>query len=348
VPTETVLVQIITAANMAGVEEAQAGFLKLAAGAVVLGAAVAAVVIVGKAAYENYKAQETATNQLKQATDAQGISLRDLQTAYEEFKAVNAGFISDQYDTETALAAIVRSGENETDAIRILGDALDLAAIKHEAVSGAAKQLDLALAGNSKTLKELGITLDEYNAIMKDKTLTIEQRHLELLTLIESKTAQGRDVIDQTAQSQNKLTIAWQDFTTKIGPSVVTTWQNINQAASTGLGILSVYVDFMNKLAAIGPFGGGNGAAAPNTRLPQSFGRASGGPVTAGQPYMVGEQGPEPFIPATDGTIMPHGSAIGSATEIHIHIDQGAYIDGPSIDRLANLILQRSRYAPGT
>jgi hypothetical protein len=37
-----------------------------------------------------------------------------------------------------------------------------------------------------------------------------------------------------------------------------------------------------------------------------STGRASGGSVTGGQAYMVGERGPEPFIPNTTGTIIPH------------------------------------------
>ncbi|MGZ9812654.1 hypothetical protein ACXN5S_19490 [Pseudoroseicyclus sp. H15] len=32
--------------------------------------------------------------------------------------------------------------------------------------------------------------------------------------------------------------------------------------------------------------------------------RASGGPVRAGEPYMVGENGPEPFVPAVDGRIL--------------------------------------------
>lgn len=40
-------------------------------------------------------------------------------------------------------------------------------------------------------------------------------------------------------------------------------------------------------------------------------GRASGGDVTAGHPYMVGEHGPEPFIPPTNGTIIPNGAMGG-------------------------------------
>jgi len=34
------------------------------------------------------------------------------------------------------------------------------------------------------------------------------------------------------------------------------------------------------------------------------FGKAGGGPVNAGRPYMVGERGPEMFIPGSNGGIM--------------------------------------------
>ncbi len=40
--------------------------------------------------------------------------------------------------------------------------------------------------------------------------------------------------------------------------------------------------------------------------------RASGGPVTSGNPYLVGEQGPEIFMPNNSGTIIPNGKATAS------------------------------------
>jgi hypothetical protein len=42
--------------------------------------------------------------------------------------------------------------------------------------------------------------------------------------------------------------------------------------------------------------------------------RASGGPVNSGQPYLVGEEGPELFVPNGSGTIMPNGAAGGGAS----------------------------------
>jgi len=42
--------------------------------------------------------------------------------------------------------------------------------------------------------------------------------------------------------------------------------------------------------------------------------RATGGPVRAGHAYWVGEHGAEPFIPDTDGTILPAGSSMGGTS----------------------------------
>jgi phage-related minor tail protein len=41
--------------------------------------------------------------------------------------------------------------------------------------------------------------------------------------------------------------------------------------------------------------------------------RASGGPVESGLAYLVGEQGPELFLPQSAGAIVPNGAGVGPA-----------------------------------
>ena len=48
--------------------------------------------------------------------------------------------------------------------------------------------------------------------------------------------------------------------------------------------------------------------------------RAEGGPVGAGQPYMVGERGPELFVPSSSGSIIPNGSRGGSMGGYSVNI----------------------------
>lgn len=64
-------------------------------------------------------------------------------------------------------------------------------------------------------------------------------------------------------------------------------------------------------------FGGGGGILGSLlgglTGIP---GRASGGPVRGGQPYLVGETGPEMFVPSSPGRIVPR-RALGGGTVVH-------------------------------
>lgn len=47
-------------------------------------------------------------------------------------------------------------------------------------------------------------------------------------------------------------------------------------------------------------------------------GKAGGGSVSAGTPYIVGERGPELMVPSSSGTIVPNGAMGGSVTNLYI------------------------------
>lgn len=55
--------------------------------------------------------------------------------------------------------------------------------------------------------------------------------------------------------------------------------------------------------------------------------RAAGGSVLAGRAYMVGEMGPEPFIPATNGTILPNGMKGGDTIIVNAPNSQAGAAD---------------------
>ena len=58
------------------------------------------------------------------------------------------------------------------------------------------------------------------------------------------------------------------------------------------------------------------------------FFRANGGPVGAGKSYMVGERGPEMFVPNTGGRIVPN-SDMGSSTNVVVNVDaSGSSVEG--------------------
>jgi len=48
--------------------------------------------------------------------------------------------------------------------------------------------------------------------------------------------------------------------------------------------------------------------------------RAGGGPVDAGAPYLVGEQGPELFVPSSSGQIAPNGALSASRPQVVLNV----------------------------
>lgn len=69
-------------------------------------------------------------------------------------------------------------------------------------------------------------------------------------------------------------------------------------------------------------------------------GKASGGPVTAGTTYLVGEKGPELFTPNASGAIVPNSAMGGSGTTINLTVN-GA-IDPEGTARTIIDVLNRS------
>ena len=84
----------------------------------------------------------------------------------------------------------------------------------------------------------------------------------------------------------------------------------------------SKYGSAANLAGPKGDFGLGSGPMFP-------FPKALGGQVAAGRPYMVGERGPELFVPGAQGNIVPN-SAMGSSS-IVVNVDaSGSSVEGDS------------------
>lgn len=82
--------------------------------------------------------------------------------------------------------------------------------------------------------------------------------------------------------------------------------------------------------AGIGSIGGGGGGGLPGIGasllggllgLP---GRATGGPVAPGRGYVVGERGPELFVPTSSGTVLPAAAGGGREVRVTVNVAGGA------------------------
>ena len=71
--------------------------------------------------------------------------------------------------------------------------------------------------------------------------------------------------------------------------------------------------------------------------------RATGGPVTSGMPYMVGERGPELFVPSSSGSIVPNGGSGGGSTTIQIYVTQPLGTPSAIAAAVDQALMQRQR-----
>jgi phage-related minor tail protein len=99
---------------------------------------------------------------------------------------------------------------------------------------------------------------------------------------------------------------------------------------------------------------GGSGG----TGFASIFGLAGGGTAQAGRPYVVGEKGPELFVPDRTGTVVPNGAGGSSNTVVTVNVDasgnsnlnnensaqMGRMIANSVNDQVKKALIKESRY----
>jgi TP901 family phage tail tape measure protein len=87
----------------------------------------------------------------------------------------------------------------------------------------------------------------------------------------------------------------------------------------SAISVVRTLINLANSLPFVGGFLPRGGAGGPAKERQ----RALGGPVTGGQQYMVGERGPELFVPNQSGSIVPNNSLGG---QINVTVQAGAFL----------------------
>jgi len=95
-----------------------------------------------------------------------------------------------------------------------------------------------------------------------------------------------------------------------------------------------IQMTILNSVLQLFPGGGGGGAsgnAVAQFNASALQYRANGGPVSAGSPYVVGERGPELFVPGRSGTIVPNNKMGMGDANIVVNVDaSGSKAEGDS------------------
>lgn len=154
-----------------------------------------------------------------------------------------------------------------------------------------------------------------FDVYMSDGVLTREEMDLmaEAVRSIEEGTLLMSDAIIQSADADMPKIVGLHQETATLDEKLG------NAASSAGtlsenLGGLPKRIDvdiYVNTHGTVPDLSGGVGGSAPQPR-------ATGGPVAAGQPYVVGERGPELFVPAGNGRIVPNAAMMGDTMNFYI------------------------------
>jgi hypothetical protein len=210
--------------------------------------------------------------------------------------------VSAWFDPKEQQDRIARIGE-EADAIRAASDPMVALAQEIERIN--------ALTG------EHGLTTDEAAAAIG---------RLSHEALLASETLEGGFARALQGLEQGLSNIDWfaGDIFKQVGRSFKTLINDmINEAFR-----LSVIQPLMKSI--FGAASGGSGGGVFGSIFGIGSGtlgtRAAGGPVTANTPYLVGEKGPEMFVPGSSGGIVPNNKMGGGqavVVNIHNHYDVG-------------------------
>lgn len=202
-------------------------------------------------------------------------------------------------DVERRVAALVK----EREGLSLTGAALEAFTFKQRVQAEQYKLGDQLTAAQAARLEEL---TEKYRvAAIENERLAQElERSREAMQalngLIDESAGGALDALNQ-ALSGNKS--AWADW----GRSILQTLQKL-------IFQLAVVNVLKNLLGFKAPGGGAF------TTLWDAFGgkRESGGPVSAGKTYMVGEKGPELFQPSMSGRIVPNNKMGGGGATYYV------------------------------
>lgn len=252
-------------------------------------------------------------------------ALADALSAIQQTDAVKVEQITAALDRLFSLRASGLGSDASIDqAIQRLRDELSKLDPEQRAAAESAERLRAILAQTpTATMQGVLEDIERLNKALETGAIkSVEQWGEAVLVVTQRLPSQ----VKQAAEEVNEFfRQAGRNIQDAIGDSVLATidgrakdifsiWKQLlkrmaSEAIAARLGTSLLGSDF----AKTGQIGGFLGQAIDWFKaLP---GRANGGPVTAGMPYIVGERGPELMVPRTSGTVVPNGAlaAVGSS-----------------------------------
>lgn len=185
------------------------------------------------------------------------------------------------------------------------------------------KQLQEDMDEQAKIMAEAAAATDKYNQTVRDRAQAEVDAEIAAQVARAESIVQMQELIDQ----QTRMANGWDENGKKI---VENTKKASDWARELGLTFTSAFEDAVvsgKKLSEVvrslaqdiakmflrkqvtEPLG--NWFSKASSQFFDGLFKADGGPVSAGSPYIVGERGPELFVPAASGSIVPNHAMAG-------------------------------------
>ena len=242
----------------------------------------------------------------------------------------------------TGIGAIVtqlikqkKAQDKVTDAIK-KGELAQLRALEADLGIKMAKEIAILNRSNDKkTLaaanRRLALLKDEMKPIKERLDIAIQEN--AEIEKTNKKLKEKKDLLDKNAEAAKKLKEKFDEIGKSIEQNLVQNLtdavmgaQTLGQALSNVLKGIQRQLIEMAVQSAVGGIGGlfSNVLSAIFNPTP----KAMGGPVSAGGSFLVGEKGPELFVPQKSGTIVPN-HALAGTTNVVVNVDaSGSAVQG--------------------
>ena len=269
-------------------------------------------------------------------------------TKQREKDAINIGAatkkLAIQRDTERELNELQRKKQEKfEDTIQDLDHQLNLARATTEeererlrikermrVLSDGKEFSDPQLADIKLRMEALAEENNLINTFIRETQTQIEKLNDPMFQVIELASTLGnafsesfRGIIDGSMSAQQALANLFQrtaDHFLDMAAQMI--------AAQIKMQAVKLFMNFF-------PGGGGGTTGLSDLNAPASINnplgimpKALGGPVSSGRPYLVGERGPEMFVPGAQGNIVPN-NAMGGGANVVVNVDaSGSNVEG--------------------
>jgi lambda family phage tail tape measure protein len=256
------------------------------------------------------------------------LAATELATSDATLKAIQAKNLA--FDEQLKKTELLQQANQNRAALQSLEDQLKLVGLYGDKLDEVTGQIEL-----QQKLREIEVEFQNQLLALEDQKLKLgEKRYAMELAMLQQGKAQAIEAANATAAAQKKVDDARKkaernDIGSAFGKRFEELERSVDPAVTALQGLDSLFNNMGNALdnfVETGKFKFGDFAksiiadiakialkAAVTklfTLLGKSLlgGRASGGPVMANKPYVVGEQGPELFVPNSAGSIMTNAS----------------------------------------